>query len=103
MRLTFVACAIQNARMIKPTPTPKKIRPAGRPPRKPKTALGRFLRDNGILRAKFAATLAKRAGYPVGRASVGDWAAGKRRPQPHLRLLIERATKGAVPVASWGR
>lgn len=39
----------------------------------------------------------------VDPSAVSHWRAGKRRPNLMRAMLLERATGGAVPVASWLR
>jgi DNA-binding transcriptional regulator YdaS (Cro superfamily) len=60
-----------------------------------RTALALYLHANGITPYQFAQL--------VGRSpwQVGNWCRGQYLPSLVSAFRIERATKGAVPVASW--
>ena len=57
----------------------------------------KYLLSRGEKQYAFAA----RAG--VSNGALSDWISGKHMPSVYSAYLIERATDGAVPIASWAR
>jgi hypothetical protein len=67
------------------------------------TLLAAYLAAGDISQTAFAAECARLTGLRVNPRVVSRWARGDVTPNQHSRVLIARATAGAVPVESWGR
>jgi hypothetical protein len=77
----------------------KKRSPRSPPPRA--TLLAAYLAAGDISQTAFAAECARLTGLRVNPRVVSRWARGDVTPNQHSRVLIARATAGAVPVESW--
>jgi len=67
----------------------------GRPRTKKQTPLSAWLDENEVTREEFAAKL------DVTRPYLDKLCRGDRRPSLEIALLVEKLTKGEVPVSVW--
>lgn len=67
------------------------------------TPLARFLVQSGTSARELASRIEEIRGYRVNAAVVSGWTTGRRPPGPASAALIDKATKGAVPVKAWVR